>query len=211
MKNIFFLLPVFLLIPLFIVSQTIEDLEVVGPSFEEYIPVMKNNQWGIINSEGNLVIDFRNDLIYNDKPGRGTDVGVASLNYPALLEDRLIIRKVHNQIPYYGFIDSNGSVVIEPEFLNVSNFKNGRALALKIEERYLGRNDLLDKTLKSYRYDVVLIDKSGEVKSYLAGPFPVNIDRKKLRVAPLIEAKWVGENLVAVKTPAKKWVVHKVE
>lgn len=210
MKN-FILIPVLFLFPLIFVGQTIEGIEVVGSSTEGYIPVMKNKQWGIINLEGEKVIDFRSDLIYNETPGTGADLGVASLRFPALIDDRAIIRKIDNQIPYYGFIDSNGTTVIEPQFLNVSNFKNGLAFALKVEERFLGRNNLLDKTMKSYRYDVVLIDTSGEVKTYLAGPFPVNIDRKKLRVAPMIEAKWIGENLAAVKTPEKKWTIHKIE
>lgn len=210
MKN-FILIPVLLLFPLISAGQTIEDLEVIGPSNQGYIPVMKNNQWGIVNLKGEVVIDFRSDLIYNENPETRADLGVASMRFPVLEDDRAIIKRIDNQIPYYGFIDSTGSVVIEPQFLNVSNFKNGHALALKIEERFLGRNDLLDKTMKSYRYDVVIIDTSGEVIKYLAGAFPVNIDRRKLRVAPLIEAKWLGENLVAVKTPEKKWNIQKMD
>ena len=77
-------------------------------------------------------------------------------------------------------------------------------MALKIYEKFLGRNDLLDITIKSYKYDVVLIDMKGEVKQYLAGPFPVAVSREKLREAPRIEARWVNENLIAVKNPQKK-------
>jgi len=83
-------------------------------------------------------------------------------------------------------------------------------LALKIYEKFLGRNDLLDITIKSYKYDVVLIDMKGEVKQYLDGPFPVAVSREKLREAPRIEARWVNENLIAVRNPQKKWEIHKL-
>ena len=203
-------LTVFLMIPLLTFSQVIQDLDFIGPANEGHIPVLKNNKWGFINSQGEVAVNFRSDLIHNTKTSSKTDVGVASQQIPCMRDGRIIIRKVIDQIPYYGFIDSSGKTVIEPEFLNVSNFNNGYALALKIEEKFLGRNDLLDITIKSYNYDVVLIDREGEVKQYLAGPFPVGISMKKLREAPRIEARWVSEDLIAVKNPQKKWGIHKI-
>lgn len=205
-----FLVTVLFMIPLFTFSQIIQDLEFIGPENEGYIPVLKNNKWGFINSQGEVAVNFRSDLIHNEKTSSKTDVGVASQQIPCMRDGRIIIKKVIDEIPYYGFIDSSGKTVIEPEFLNVSNFNNGHALALKIEEKFLGRNDLLDITIKSYNYDVVLIDREGEVKQYLAGPFPVGISREKLRVAPSIEARWVSEDLIAVKNPQKKWEIHKI-
>lgn len=205
------LLTVFLMIPLLTFSQVIQDLEFIGPANEGYIPVFKNNKWGFINSQGEVVVNFRSDLIHNEKTSSKADLGVASQKIPGVYDGRIIIKKVINKIPYYGFIDSSGKTVIEPEFLNVSNFNNGHALALKIEEKFLGRNDLLDITIKSYNYDVVLIDREGEVKQYLAGPFPVGISREKLREAPRIEARWVSEDLIAVKNPQKKWEIYKTK
>ncbi|MFO7719771.1 MAG: WG repeat-containing protein [Gillisia sp.] len=203
-------LTVFLMIPLLTFSQVIQDLEFIGPAHEGHFPVLKNNKWGFINSKGEVAVNFRSDLIHNEKTSSKTDVGVASQQIPRMHDGRIIIKKVIDEIPYYGFIDSSGKTVIEPEFLNVSNFNNGQALALKIEEKFLGRNDLLDITIKSYNYDVVLIDREGEVKQYLAGPFPVAVSRQKLREAPLIEARWVSEELIAVKNPQKKWEIHKI-
>lgn len=204
------LLTVFLMVPLLTFSQVIEGLEFIGPANEGHIPVLKNNKWGFINSQGEVVINFRSDLIQNEKTSSKIDVGVASQQIPSMHDGRIIIKKVIDKIPYYGFIDSSGKTVIEPEFLNVSNFDNGLAFALKIEEKFLGRNELLDITIKSYNYDVVLIDKEGEVKQYLAGPFPVGISREKLREAPRIEARWVSKDLIAVKNPQKKWEIYKI-
>lgn len=204
------LVTTFLIIPLLTFSQVIQDLEFIGPANEGHIPVLKNNKWGFINSQGELTVDFRNDLVHNEKTSSKSDLGVASQQFPGMYDGRITIKKITGGIPYYGFIDSSGKTVIEPEFLNVSNFKNGHALALKIEEKFLGRNDLLDITIKSYKYDVVLIDREGDVKQYLAGPFPVAVSREKLREAPRIEARWVNENLIAVKNPQKKWEIHKL-
>lgn len=203
-------LTVFLMIPLLTFSQLAQGLDFVGPANEGHIPVLKNNKWGFMNSQGEMAVDFRSDLIQNKKTSSKTDLGVASQQIPSMRDGRIIIKKVIDKIPYYGFIDPTGKSVIEPEFLNVSSFKNGFALALKIEEKFLGRNDLLDITIKSYNYDVVLIDRQGEVKQYLAGPFPVGISREKLREAPRIEARWVGDDLIAVKNPQKKWEIHKI-
>ena len=203
-------LTVFLMIPLLTFSQVIKDLDFIGPANEGHIPVLKNNKWGFINPKGEVVINFRSDLIHNEKTPTKNDVGEASQQIPRMQDGRIIIKKVIDEIPYYGFIDSLGKTVIKPEFLNVSNFKNGQAFALKIEEKFLGRNDLLDITIKSYNYDVVLIDREGEVIQYLAGPFPVAVSREKLREAPQIEARWVSEDLIAVKNPQKKWEIHKL-
>lgn len=191
-------------------AQSIEGLTQVSPMQYGYIAVQKNNLWGILDSTGVLVIPFRNDLIYNEKPTTQTDLGVASVRFPVFSDGRSVIKKVDNGIAYYGFVDGTGTTVIKPQFLNVSPFKNGKALALKIDEQFLGRNDLLDISVKSYKYDVVIIDKGGEVISYAAGPFPVGVSKEKLRTAPPIEARWIGKHLIAVKAPDGKWKVEKI-
>ncbi|HSP40972.1 MAG TPA: WG repeat-containing protein [Gillisia sp.] len=200
----------FFLFSICLSAQSIEGLSIVSPLQQGYISVQKNNLWGILDSTGVMAIAFRNDLIYNENPTTQTDIGVASIRFPILSDDRTIIRKDDKGIAYYGFIDSRGTVVIEPRFLNASPFKDGKALVLQIDEQFLGRNDLLDITIRTYSYDVVLIDKAGNVLSYVAGPFPVAVSKEKLRTAPPVEAKWVGKNLIAVKTPDKKWKIQKI-
>lgn len=202
---------VLLLIPLIGFSQVIKDLDLITPYNEGYAAVRKNNQWGFINSEGILVTPFRRDLIFNEKPSGSTDMGVAGLRFPQMANERSIIKAVKNQVPLYGFIDPSGKVVIEPEFLNVSQFQNGYALALKVDEERLGVNPLLGKGMLAYKYDVVLIDSNGAVKQYLAGPFPVSVSREKLRTAPPIRAKFLSENLISVQGPNKLWEVHKID
>lgn len=191
-------------------AQVQKDLEHIGPFQEGYAAVQKQDAWGFINEEGELVVDYRNDLIRNSSISQKVDLGVASQRYPVFKEGRSIIRQIKNDIPYYGYIDTSGKTVIEPQFLNVSSFSNGKALALKVDEEELGKNTVLGKRVVSYKYDVVLIDDQGEVLEYLAGPFPVSVSRQKLRTPPEIAAKRISENLVAVKGTDNRWMIFRL-
>lgn len=198
-----------LLMPFIMNAQELRDLSYVGSLHEGYAPVKKNNQWGFINTSGELIINFRNDLIANEKVSTFGDLGVATQNAPVMQENRAIIKKSIEGVNYYGFIDEKGQVVIEPEFLNVSLFNDGKALALKLEGEQLGKNEVLGKRVISYKYDVVVIDTNGEVLQYLAGPFPVSVSKKNLREAPPIAARTLGDNLISVRGPDKLWQVYK--
>lgn len=191
-------------------AQVQKDLDHIGPFQEGYAAVQKQDAWGFINEEGELVVDYRNDLIRNSSISQKVDLGVASQRYPVFKEGRSIIRQIKNDIPYYGYIDTSGKTVIEPQFLNVSSFSNGKALALKVDEEELGKNTVLGKRVVSYKYDVVLIDDQGEVLEYLAGPFPVSVSRQKLRTPPEIAAKRISENLVAVKGTDNRWMIFRL-
>ncbi|MDR9457436.1 MAG: WG repeat-containing protein [Salegentibacter sp.] len=194
-----------LLVPFFMEAQELKDLSYVGSLHEGYAPVKKNNQWGFIDASGELVVDFRNDLIENEKVSTARDLGVATQKVPVMQENRAIIKKNIDGVNYYGFIDETGKVVIEPEFLNVSLFNDGKALALKLAEEELGKNPVLGKRMISYKYDVVFIDKDGEVLQYLSGPFPVSVSKRNLREAPPITARILTDNLISVRGPDKSW------
>lgn len=44
-------------------AQTIENADFVSPMNEEMVAIQKGNQWGFINTDGELVIDFRDDVV----------------------------------------------------------------------------------------------------------------------------------------------------
>jgi len=209
MKNYTLLLMMFL--PWVCMAQTVTDIDFAAPVEDGYAAVRKGNLWGFINEEGVLVIPFRSDLVANEKPTEKVDLGVASLSYPAMIENRSIIKTLKGGIYYYGFIDQNGKTIIDPQFLNVSTFKNGLALALKLEETVLGRNEPLGKRVVSYDYQVVLINYNGEVTKYLAGPFHISLSPEKVKTAPPIVAKDISENLIAVRMPNNQWSIFKLE
>lgn len=198
------------IIPASSFSQLIKGLELVGPVTEGYIPVMKDNLWGFINPQGELVIGFRDDLIYNEHPVKTSDVGVNSLKFPVLLENRAIIQQVNSGISSYGFIDSTGMIIIEPQFLNVSNFHKGYALALQVEEKFLEENDILEVQFQ-YNYNIVLIDINGEVVRCLSGPYLIQYPDEIKNGGPTIDVVWMEEvGLVAVKSPHDKWIIYDI-
>lgn len=201
----------FLLLPFIATSQLVKDADFIAPLEEGYAAVKANDQWSFMDEEGKLIMDFRSDLISNKQVTTEVDLGVASQLYPVLVEDRAIIKKQKDGIDYYGFINSEGTTVIEAQFLNVSNFKDGFALALAVSEDVLGENKALGKRLVSYSYDVVLIDSEGAIVKYLCGPFSLSLSKDKLKQAPPIVVKDLSENLIAVKTTKGKWEVVKIE
>lgn len=200
-----------LLLPFFATSQMVKNADFIAPFEEGYAAVKSNNQWSFIDDTGKLIMDFRSDLISNNQVTSEVDLGVASQLYPVMVEERAIVKKLINGIDYYGFINPTGTIVIEPRFLNVSNFKEGFALALAVSEDVLGENKALGKRIVSYSYDVVLIDSEGTIVKYLCGPFKVNLSKDKLKQAPPIVVKDLSENLIAVKTPKGKWEVVKID
>jgi hypothetical protein len=199
------------LLPFVLGAQTVREVDFVAPLEDGYAAVKKGNTWGFIDEDGDLIVSFRSDLVANDKVTEKVDVGIASILYPIMVEGRSVIQAVKNGIPYYGFINAIGTLAIEPQFLNVSHFKNGTAFALKLEETILGRNEPLGKRVVSYSYDIVLINRDGEVAKYLAGPFHIALSPEKLKTAPPIVAKDISDNLIAVKMPDNTWSVIRIE
>ncbi|MBZ9730975.1 WG repeat-containing protein [Salegentibacter sp. JZCK2] len=163
MRNLIF--GILISIPFALFAQEPKEFDFVASQENGFTAVQQGNSWGFLNANGELVFELRNDLIVNEKPKRG-NIGVAGMKFPQLKDERAIIRKQHDGVNYYGFINVEGKTVIEPEFLNVTNFSNGKALALKLEEERLGENPLLGKNVLSYKYDVVVIDKNGEILKF---------------------------------------------
>jgi len=207
MKNL--ILGILISIPFVLFAQEPEEFDFVANAENGYAAVKKGDSWGFIDANGDLAVKLRKDLIANENP-ESNNIGVAGIKYPQLKDGRAIIRKQRDGVNYYGFIDAKGKTIIEPEYLNVTNFSNGKALALKLEEEQLGKNQLLGKGVISYKYDVVILDENGEILKYLEGPFPVSVSKEKLRNPPQINARWLGEKAISVKGPNKKWHIHKL-
>ncbi len=210
MKTIFNTL-ILLFLPLMSFGQTAKNADFISPMEDGYAAVKIHNQWSFIDENGKLIFDLRNDLITNETRTNAVDLGVASMTYPLMIEERAIVKALKDGIPYFGFIDPKGKIVIKQEFLNVSNFKDGSALALKLSEEVLGESKPLGKRVVSYFYDLVLIDKEGQITKYLCGPFPIKLSKEHLKKAPPILAKDLSPNLIAVQTPEGKWEVMSID
>ncbi len=202
MKNAIILFITVLLIPIFGYSQSIENLEYISSFNEGVSAIKKNGQWAFINKEGTITIPFRNDLFITKN-----DDG----SYPIFINNRCLIIKEKNGIVYFGYIDKSGKTIIEPQFLNATNFNKNSALVLKLLKEDIGKNDLLGKNVVYYRYYEATINDKGSVINYL-NPKGTNVilDKEFLRKPPKIKSKLISENLVATIDKNKKWVVKKI-
>jgi hypothetical protein len=201
MKKIVLLFVVLFLTPVFISSQTIENLDFVSPFSEGLSAIKKDNQWAFINNEGTIVIDFRNDLVTTN---------CIDGDYPIFVNNRCLIVKVTNGISYFGYINTNGKIVIEPEYLNATNFIDNEAIVLKLTKEAIGENDVLGKNVVQYKYYDVILDTEGHIKQYLTPKgFNIALDKKYLKKPPKIIAKKISDNLYAVVNKNKKWTIIK--
>jgi len=202
MKKTIILLIAVVLIPFFGVTQTIENLDYISSFNEGIAAIKKNNKWAFINKDGDIVVDFRNDLVTTkSKDG----------NYPIFKDGRCLIVNKKNGISYFGYINTSGKTVIEPRFLNAINFNNNIATVLELKKEETGKNTALDKNVVYYRYYEVTIDTDGNIKNYLTQK-GVNIvlDKKFLRRPPKFTSKQISDNLVAIKNEKGKWTIKTV-
>ena len=90
-----------------IISNEYED---VADFSEGLCAVQKNGKWGYINNTGEIVIPFNFDVV------RDFHQGFAAVSQGS------------NKV---GYIDKNGDWLVEPEFYNALDFKNGYAIINK--------------------------------------------------------------------------------
>ena len=119
------LLITLVLIPFLGIAQTLENLDYISPFNDGVAAIKKENEWGFIDQEGKLIVDFRNDLVVTK-----TD----NANYPIFKNDRCLIAHHKNGVLYYGYINKKGVTIITPQFLNATNFNEGKALALTVHK-----------------------------------------------------------------------------
>ena len=192
-----------LLIPYLGIAQTLENLDYISPFNDGVAAIKKGNEWGFIDQEGKLIIDFRNDLVVTK-----TD----NANYPIFEDDRCLIAHHKDGVLYYGYINKEGETVIAPQFLNATNFNNKKAIALKVHKETIGYNDIFKKDVVSYHYFEVVIDKTGTTMDHLTQlALHVSPQNIKNSGSPTITSKFISANLVAVKGNNSKWQIKKID
>ena len=192
-----------LLLPVFTLAQTLEELDFIAPFNDGVAAIKKDNSWGFINDKGAILINFRDDLVLTE-----TDYG----HYPEFNNDRCLISEKKESILYFGYIDKTGEKVIETKFLNASNFNKSKTIALQLIKKELGENDVLGKNVVNYRYHEVIIDTNGTIKNYL-NPKGVNVvlDEKFLKKPPKITSKLISDDLFATLNENNKWVIKSIK
>jgi len=205
-----------MMIPLLAISQavkeinkpTIEGLDEVTPFNEGLAAVRKDNQWGFINKEGALVIDFRNDLHWN-KNADNVKTDISGVRYPIFNEGRcLISKKVEEGITVYGFIDTQGNVVIEPAFLNIRPFKDGHTTGILFEKVFRGKNEF-NLNIYDFKFFDVLLNTSGEIVEFYNRRYGIQMTKSRYKL-PWIGVKRLADGLVAVHNKDTGWEIRKI-
>ena len=199
MKNAKFILLTILAIPILGLSQSLENLDYISPFNEDLAAIQKDGQWAFINTKGEIVINFRSDLVTTKRNNQ---------NYPIFNGGRCLIAKQKEGISYFGYIDTLGKTIIEPQFLNASNFSEDKAIALELIKETVARNKALGKDIVYYRYFEVIINTSGIIENYLTQKgVNVVLDKDFLRKPPEITAKRISDNLYAIRQQNKTWAI----
>ena len=185
------------LLPVFVLSQTTVELDFIAPFSDNLAAVKKGDLWGFINNKGNIVIDFRDDLVLTETNG---------YQYPIFKNKRCLILENKNGIAYFGYIDETGKTVIAPEFLNALNFETNVTLVLKVLTQTVGENDILKKPVVYHNYFEVIIDRNGTIIEYL-NPKGINVvlDKEFLKKPPIITSRFISDNIVTIMNENKKW------
>ena len=184
-------------------GQSISDIDYISPFNDGLSAIKKGNSWGFIDASGDLVIDFRKDLVL-------TSVGDES--YPIFNSGRCLIMKKKDGISYFGYINKMGKTILKPQYLNATNFDNGLAIVLKLHKTILGKNDILDKNMIDYSYTTIAINPDGDTIHYLSDkPQHITLSKDFVGHPPKIMVRFISENLIAIKTKDNTWIIKKLE
>lgn len=203
MKKLKLLITALMFIPLTVVTQELQDIDFISPFNDGLSAIQKNDKWAFINKEGEIVIDFRDDVVLST---------LENDSYPIFNSGRCLIVQKEDGISYFGYIDKTGKSVIKPKYLNATNFNNGIAVILELHKNIVGQNDALDKTLVRYTYTESSINVNAETVHYLSEePTHVTLSKDFLKEPPQIKSKFITENLIAVQTKDHNWSIKKVK
>lgn len=194
-KLLLFILPIAFICSLS--AQEHSNLSAVGNVSDGLIAVEKDGKWAFLDTEGNMVIDYRADL---------ATTGEA----PEFHEGLCMIKTTKDGIDYYGFMNALGEITIEPQYLNATAFKDGYAIVVKMEEQVRGTNQYLNKEIIDRNFDEVLINTRGAELKYLTPHKGVLMEAKRYE-KPEISSKVLSGELVATKSEDGSWKVVKLQ
>ncbi len=209
MKNILATLTLLFVVPITSSSQTtINSYDEIAPFSEGLAAVRRGNLWGFIDEEAKLIIDFRDDLVWN-KAADITVLGVLGIRYPQFKNGRCLIKELKgDDIPYYGFIDKTGALVIKPEYLNITRFDQKYAIGIFVREAFQGKNEI-NLNIIDYIFTEVVVNTNGEIMWPITQREHILTSKRRYEI-PELRAKLIAKDLLAVKTKANTWETKKL-
>ena len=175
------------------------EYDEVSPFIEDLSAVRNGDTWGFINKEGNMAVDFRDDIALSSE---------SLVPYPVFNNNRCLIKRLINNAYYYGYINDKGKEVIPPQYLNASNFKDGYAIVIKLLKDTIGYNEVFKKPLTTYKLEEFIIDVSGETVRYLENPIIYIPPKITQTTPPEFHSKFIAPHIVAVQKKNMKWDIY---
>jgi len=190
-------------------AQDLAEIDEVAPFNEGLAAVRKGNQWGFINEKGDLVIDFRDDLVWNKFADTGRE-DVDGIRQPIFRDGRCLIKEMleEEEIYVYGFIDKTGKTVIKPEYLNVTEFNQGYAVGILLTKTFRGKNNF-QLNIYDYKFSEVILDTKGDIMLLLTQRDNILMSRRRYEL-PDLYAKLLSPKLAAVKK-GDNWELKKLD
>ncbi len=208
MRSSFFIVALFIS-SVFVFSQELKSVEEIAPFHEGLAAVRIGDQWGFINTDGELVVDFRSDLVWNKEVSAEAN-DITGIAYPRFKDDRCMIRETLEEegIDVYGFINSKGETVIKPEYLNVTEFDQGFALGILLTKTFRGQNRF-QLNIYDFKFSEVILDTSGDIMLLITQRQNILMDKRRYEL-PELNAKYLSKTLMAVKTDKNTWELRKI-
>jgi hypothetical protein len=219
MKQLLVLFAMLIILPWVSISQSIAEintptvmgLDQVAPFHEGLAAVRQGDTWGFINTNGELVIEFRDDLVWNENPDKNA-AGVRGIPYPRFRDGRCPIRVMKAEeegIPFYGFIDSSGEIAIQADFLNVSEFANDEAVGIYFQKTFRGKNNF-QLNIYDYSFTEGVINTKGEMVWPLTERKNILMNARRYEIPP-IQARMLEGKLIAVEVSSDNWEIRKIQ
>ena len=207
MKNFLFIF--FLILSPLLIAQDLDALDEIAPFSEGLAAVRMGEKWGFIDKDGKLVIDFRDDLVWNiEADPNASDVrGVA---YPMFKNGRCMIQAMLEEegIAVYGFINTKGEIVIAPEYLNVTEFNENYAVGILMTKTFRGKNRF-QLNIYQYKFSEVILDTTGDIMLLVTQRKNILMDARRYEM-PWLTAKYLSKSLMAVRTDQNTWELRKI-
>lgn len=173
-------------------GQDVKNADFISPFNEGLAAVQKGNTWGFINNIGELVIDFREDLVALPSEE------YPKVKFPKFVQSRALIQETRDDIIYYGFINGQGHSVIEPVFINQVQFnKDGLTIIQRLIKDTYGTNKIMKKNMVHYSYTEDVINLNGATIAYLTEPKHILPYQDSMKESPRVESILLSKEWVA--------------
>lgn len=189
-------------------KPVLAELDEVRPFSEGLAAVRKGNRWGFINTDGQLVINFRSDLVWSTEADK-SKMDIRGVRYPKFIDGLCMNKALTDEgIPLYGFIDAKGEQVIQPEFVNITQFADNKAIGIFAKRTFRGQNEIKINVF-DYSFIEVLINTKGEILWPIMERDHILMSTRRFEL-PLLRSKIISQDLIAAKNNDSEWEIHRL-